>query len=173
MERLADDFAAAALMPAGALERFGAWSDLAGEELAARPNAAADELHVTSSALRRRLAALGEMGIVIARNWRFGPTASYWTGAKRRSGLVRFIGTTPGCCAGRTRPASVPGSGWGSANGLCRWSASLMMWGIGRGRPCERRIRGDGWTECSASSLERRGRRLNVAEEIENGPRTR
>ena len=57
MEQLANNFAAAALMPAGALERFGGWSNLAEEELIARLNAAADELHVTSSALRCRFMA--------------------------------------------------------------------------------------------------------------------
>ena len=54
VERLANNFAAAALMPAGELKRFGAWSNLSEEELIARLNAAADELHVTSSALRWR-----------------------------------------------------------------------------------------------------------------------
>ena len=38
-------------MPVGALERFGAWSDLTEEELIARLNAVADELQVTSPAL--------------------------------------------------------------------------------------------------------------------------
>ena len=68
VEQLANNFAAAVLMPAGALERFGAWSDLTGEGLIARLNAAADELHVTSSALRWRLVALGEMKPAVARS---------------------------------------------------------------------------------------------------------
>ena len=51
MERLANNFAAAALMPVSVLERFGAWSDLTEEELIARLNAVADEFHMTSSAL--------------------------------------------------------------------------------------------------------------------------
>ena len=68
VEQLANNFAAAALMPAGALERFGGWSHLAEEELIARLNAAADELHVTSSALRWRLVALGEMKLAVARS---------------------------------------------------------------------------------------------------------
>ncbi len=68
VEQLANNFAAAALMPGGALERFGGWSNLAEEELIARLNAAADELHVTSSALRWRLAALGEMKPAMSRS---------------------------------------------------------------------------------------------------------
>ncbi len=68
VEQLANNFAAAALMPADALERFGGWSNLAEEELIARLNAAADELHVTSSALRWRLATLGEMKPAAARS---------------------------------------------------------------------------------------------------------
>ena len=68
VEKLANSFAAAVLMPRGALERFGAWSGLTGEELIARLNAVADELHVTSSALRRRLVALGKMKRAVARS---------------------------------------------------------------------------------------------------------
>ena len=68
VEQLANNFATAVLMPAGALERFGGWSNLAEEELIARLNAAADELHVTSSALRWRLVALGEMRPAVARS---------------------------------------------------------------------------------------------------------
>ena len=66
VERLANNFAAAALMPTGEPKRFGAWSNLSEEELIARLNAAADELHVTSSALRWRLVALGEMKLTVA-----------------------------------------------------------------------------------------------------------
>ena len=68
VEQLANNFAAAVLMPASALERPGAWSDLTDEELIARLNATADELHVTSSALRWRLVALGEMKPAVARS---------------------------------------------------------------------------------------------------------
>ena len=68
MERLANSFAAAALTPAGALKRFGAWSNLSEEELIARLNAAADELHVTSPALRWRLVTLGGMKLTVARS---------------------------------------------------------------------------------------------------------
>ena len=68
VEQLANNFAAAVLMPAAALERFGAWPDLAGGELIARLNAAADQLCVTSSALRWRLVALGGMKPAVARS---------------------------------------------------------------------------------------------------------
>ena len=61
VEQLANNFAAAVLMPSASLRRFGGWADLAEEELIRRLNAAADELHVTSSALRWRLVALGEL----------------------------------------------------------------------------------------------------------------
>ena len=68
VEQLANNFAAAVLMPASALKRFGAWSDLTEEELITRLNAVADKLHVTSSALRWRLVALGEMKPAVARS---------------------------------------------------------------------------------------------------------
>ncbi len=67
VEQLANNFAAALLMPVGALERFGSWSHLVGENLVARLNSAADELQVTSSALRWRLVALGELKPAAAR----------------------------------------------------------------------------------------------------------
>ena len=72
--------------------------------------------------------------------------------ARRRSGLTRFVGTTPGFCAGWTRPASVSGSGWGSANGSCLWSASSMMWGIGQGRSL-RMAYTRGWLDGMLSEL--------------------
>lgn len=68
VEQLANNFAAAVLMPVGALERFGDWSRLDGEELAVRLNSAADELHVTSSALGWRLVALGALTKATARS---------------------------------------------------------------------------------------------------------
>ena len=67
VEQLANNFAAALLMPAAALRRFGVWSNLVEEEMIRRLNAAADELQVTSSALRWRLAALGELKPAAAR----------------------------------------------------------------------------------------------------------
>lgn len=68
VEQLANNFAAAVLMPVGALERFGDWSHLDGEELVVRLNSAADELHVTSSALSWRLVALGALTKAAARS---------------------------------------------------------------------------------------------------------
>ena len=67
VEQLANNFAAAALMPAARLLRRGDWSDLTGGELVRRLNAAADELQVTSSALRWRLVALGALKTAAAR----------------------------------------------------------------------------------------------------------
>ena len=56
-------------MPADALERFGDdWSSLVGEELIARLNSRADELQVTASALKWRLAALGQLKPAAARS---------------------------------------------------------------------------------------------------------
>ena len=68
VEQLANNFAAAVLMPAGSLERFGDWSGHGDDALIARLNAAADELHVTSSALRWRLVALGALSLAKARS---------------------------------------------------------------------------------------------------------
>ena len=67
VEQLANNFAAAALMPAAVLRRFGGWAGLAEEALIRRLNTAAVELHVTSSALRWRLVALGELKPATAR----------------------------------------------------------------------------------------------------------
>ncbi|MDE0417120.1 MAG: XRE family transcriptional regulator [bacterium] len=67
IERLANRFAAALLMPAPALERFGRWSHLAEDHLIARLNAVATELQVSSSALRWRLVELGEVDDATAR----------------------------------------------------------------------------------------------------------
>ena len=58
VEQLANNFAAALLMPAATLESFGTWADLDMGGLIARLNTVADELQVTSSALRWRLVAL-------------------------------------------------------------------------------------------------------------------
>ena len=55
-------------MPAGALGRFGGWSNLTEEKLIARLNVVADELHVTSSVPRWWLVALGEMQATVARS---------------------------------------------------------------------------------------------------------
>ena len=57
-EQLANSFASAMLMPSSALRGFDDCTRLDMDELVARLNAVADELRVTSSALRWRLAAL-------------------------------------------------------------------------------------------------------------------
>ena len=48
-------------MPAGTVARFGDWSEPGQAGLIARLNGAADELHVTASALKWRLVALGAL----------------------------------------------------------------------------------------------------------------
>ncbi len=68
VEQLANNFAAAVLMPAEALERHGDWNLLDKEQLIARLNAVAEELRVTSSALRWRLVALDHLKPVAARS---------------------------------------------------------------------------------------------------------
>ncbi|RWX18273.1 helix-turn-helix domain-containing protein [Rhizobium hidalgonense] len=55
VEQLADNFASALLMPGAVLDRFGEWGSLTDEKLADRLNEVADELLVTSQALRWRL----------------------------------------------------------------------------------------------------------------------
>ena len=67
VEQLANNFVAAVLMPASTLEQTGGWASLAGEDLIAQLNAVADKLRVTSSALRWRLASLGELKPAVAR----------------------------------------------------------------------------------------------------------
>jgi Zn-dependent peptidase ImmA (M78 family)/DNA-binding XRE family transcriptional regulator len=61
VEQLADNFAAAVLMPRAALARFGAWDAGDAVALADRLNAAADALAVTSQALKWRLVATGAL----------------------------------------------------------------------------------------------------------------
>lgn len=61
VERLADGFAGALLAPKHVLKRFRGWSDLETPSLVSRLNAVAEELQITSSALRWRLVALGEL----------------------------------------------------------------------------------------------------------------
>ena len=60
-EHLANNFAGALLMPAEVIRRHGPWSGLEESVLIARLNRVADELQVTSSALRWRLVALKEL----------------------------------------------------------------------------------------------------------------
>ena len=61
VEQLANHFAVAVLMPRAALDSFGDCGPLEIDELIARLNAKANELGVTSSALRWRLVALGRL----------------------------------------------------------------------------------------------------------------
>ena len=68
VEQLANNFAAAVLMPASTLEQTGGWSSLAEQDLIAQLNAVADKLRVTSSALRWRLVSLGELNAAVARS---------------------------------------------------------------------------------------------------------
>ena len=67
VEQLANNFAAAVLMPPSALARFGRWGKLNADALVRRLNLAATKLKVTSSALRWRLVALGELPAAAAR----------------------------------------------------------------------------------------------------------
>ena len=87
VEKLANNFAAAVLMPASTLERHRGWMNLAGEDLTTRLNVVADELHVTSSALRWRLVALGELKPAVARSLR--------EAALRNNGHEVVDGATP------------------------------------------------------------------------------
>ena len=61
VEQLANNFAAAVLMPKAALFPLEDWASLDMEALCARLNATAEDLHVTSSALRWRLVSLGAL----------------------------------------------------------------------------------------------------------------
>jgi Zn-dependent peptidase ImmA (M78 family) len=67
VEQLADNFASAVLMPAPVLDRWGDWPGLRGKALVDQINSAADELQVTSSALRWRLASLDRLDQALAR----------------------------------------------------------------------------------------------------------
>jgi Zn-dependent peptidase ImmA (M78 family)/transcriptional regulator with XRE-family HTH domain len=60
-EQLANSFASALLMPSSALGRFGDWGGLVAHDLAAKLNAVADELQVTSTALKWRLVSAGRL----------------------------------------------------------------------------------------------------------------
>ena len=61
VEQLANNFASAVLMPQEVLEPYGTWGELEMDELIARLNAVANELDVSSSALRWRLVVLGQL----------------------------------------------------------------------------------------------------------------
>jgi len=66
VEQLADNFASAVLMPTPVLDRWGDWSGLRGNALVDQLNTAADELQVTSSALRWRLVSLDRLDRALA-----------------------------------------------------------------------------------------------------------
>ena len=68
VQRLANRFAAAVLIPAAALKRHEGWDGLGESELIARLNAMAKQLRVTASALRWRLVALGQLKPAAARS---------------------------------------------------------------------------------------------------------
>ena len=67
-EQLTNNFAAAVLMPDTTLARFGSWSGLAEDKLIRKLHTVANELHVTASALRWRLVALGQLKPAVARS---------------------------------------------------------------------------------------------------------
>jgi Zn-dependent peptidase ImmA (M78 family)/transcriptional regulator with XRE-family HTH domain len=67
VEQLANSFASAVLMPTAVLDRFGDWSALNRDELVTKLNNVADELRVTSSAMKWRLASLGRVDRARAR----------------------------------------------------------------------------------------------------------
>jgi Zn-dependent peptidase ImmA (M78 family)/transcriptional regulator with XRE-family HTH domain len=68
VEQLANNFAAALLMPTGLLPAARAWQSLSQEELVSKLNATADALDVTASALRWRLVALDYLPRTTARS---------------------------------------------------------------------------------------------------------
>jgi len=61
VEQLADNFASALLMPSPVLDRFGDWTPFTEKALIDRLNEVADELLVTSQALRWRLFGMGRL----------------------------------------------------------------------------------------------------------------
>ena len=67
VEQLADNFASALLVPGAALSRFGSWEGLEDKALATRLNEVAEQLGVTSSALRWRLVGAGLLARPVAR----------------------------------------------------------------------------------------------------------
>ena len=66
VEQLANNFAAAVLMPASTLERFGDWENLVGDDLITHLNAVANDLNVSSSALLWRLVSLRKLKRAVA-----------------------------------------------------------------------------------------------------------
>lgn len=67
VEQLADNFAAALLMPGSVLARFGSWHDLDSDALVAKLNSTAAELQVTAAALKWRLVTAGLLKRAVAK----------------------------------------------------------------------------------------------------------
>jgi Zn-dependent peptidase ImmA (M78 family) len=67
VEQLADNFAAALLMPGPVLARFGSWNDLDSDALVAKLNNTAEELQVTAAALKWRLVTAGLLKRAVAK----------------------------------------------------------------------------------------------------------
>ena len=67
VEQLADNFAAALLMPGPVLARFGSWHDLDTDALVAKLNSTAEELQVTAAALKWRLVTAGLLKRAVAK----------------------------------------------------------------------------------------------------------
>ena len=67
VEQLANNFASALLMPTSIVQQADEWRLLRDAELVSRLNTVADDLSVTSSALRWRLVALGELKLAQAK----------------------------------------------------------------------------------------------------------
>ncbi len=87
VEQLANSFAAAVLMPRDSLAPLADWASLDTEALCVRLNATAEDLQVTSSALRWRLATLGALSRKRAR--------ALPEGALRNNGQARPRGSVP------------------------------------------------------------------------------
>jgi transcriptional regulator with XRE-family HTH domain len=66
VEILADNFASAVLMPAKLVDELADWGSLSDDALINNLNAAADQLQVTSSALRWRLVGMDRLGKIVA-----------------------------------------------------------------------------------------------------------
>ena len=104
VERLANGFAAAMLMPRATVDAFGGWERLDEAALIERLNTAADELRVTSSALRWRLVALRHLPTARARAL---PEAALRNNGRERGGgfaAAALFAAVRGRCGGSDRP---------------------------------------------------------------------
>ncbi len=68
VEQLADNFAAALLMPPPVLARFGSWDGLESDALVAKLNSTAEQLEVTAVALKWRLVTVKLLKLAVARS---------------------------------------------------------------------------------------------------------